>query len=144
MQKGRAQSHRETDSGKVVAVNASAVIWPAVEESLRSQIKALNREDIAGYMSYIHPECAGYAATGDTMRKSFVEYDLKTTLEKLEPGTMTDGEAKVKFTQLTEKVSGPAFRNNRLTGTHILRKDGGLWKIYSTVQDKLDYLDTAP
>ena len=31
-----------------------------------------------------------------------------------------------------------------MTGTHLLRKDGGVWKIYTTVQDKLDYLDTAP
>lgn len=134
----------ETESGKVIAVKASEVIWPAVEESIKSQISALNREDVAGYMSYIHPDSPDSLATRDKLSRSFLEYDLRTTLEKVEPVTLTDGEAKASFVQLTEKLSGPAFRNNRMTGTHILRKDGGVWKIFTTVQDKLDYLDPTP
>ena len=134
----------ETDSGKVVAVKASEVIWPAVEGSVKSQLSALNREDIAGYMSYIHPASPDSLATRDKLAATFLEYDLKTTLEKAEPVTLTDGEAKVRFVQLTEKLSGPAFRKNRVTGIHILRKDGGVWKIFSTIQESLDYLDPAP
>lgn len=134
----------ETAGGNVVAVKAKDVIWPSVEEVLRSQISALNREDVAAYMSYIHPESPDYSSTRDKIEKVFLDYDLKHTLEKAEPVTLTDGEAKVHFVQLTEKLSGPAFRNNRMTGTHILRKDGGVWKIFSTVQDSLDYLDPAP
>ena len=133
----------ETDSGNVVAVKASEVLWPAVEETVKSQVSALNREDVAGYMSYIHPDSPGALATRDNLDATFNEYDLKTTLEKLEPVTLNDGEAKVHFIQLTEKLSGPAFRNNRVSGTHILRKDGGVWKVFSTVQDNLDYLDPA-
>ena len=134
----------ETPAENVTAVKASEVIWPAVEEVLRSQISALNREDAAAYLSYVHPESPNYAATRAEVERLFREYDLKHTLEKAEPASMTDGEAKVRFVQLTEKLSGPAFRNNRMTGTHILRKDGSMWKIFSTVQDKLDYLDPAP
>ena len=133
----------ETDSGNVVAVKASEVVWPSVEETVKSQLSALNREDVAGYMSYIHPDSPGALATRDNLAATFREYDLKTTLEKLEPVTLNDGEAKVHFVMLTEKLSGPAFRNNRVTGTHILRKDGGVWKVFSTVQDRLDYLDPA-
>ena len=131
----------ETPSGDVVAVKAREVLWPSVEESLRSQVDALNREDAAAYMSYIHPDSPDFASTREKVEKLFVEYDLKHTLEKAEPVVLTEGEAKVKFVHLTEKLSGPAFRNNRITGTHILRKDGGVWKVFSTIQDSVDYLD---
>src|SRR6187399_3174587 len=97
----------ETGSGTVVAVKASDVIWPAVEASLRSQVEALNREDVAAYMSYVHPDSAAWSATRDNIAKTFREWDLKTTLEKLEPVSVTDGETKAHFVQLTEKVSGP-------------------------------------
>src|SRR6188768_3494842 len=82
----------ETDTGKVVAVQAREVLWPAVEESLKSQLSALNREDIAGYMSYIHPDSPDILATRDKLTATLAEYDLKTTLEKAEPITLTDGE----------------------------------------------------
>lgn len=129
----------------VVAVEGSApVLLTAVEQSIQSQVEALNREDLPAYMSYLHPDNVGFAEAEVATRKLFADYELKTTLEKLEPVTVTDGEAKIKFTQLTQKVTGPAFRDNRVTGVHTLRKDAGLWKIYATAADGIVYLDGAP
>ena len=61
----------ETESGKIVAVDAGKVIWPGVEETVKSQIGALNREDIAGYMSYIHPDSPDSSATRDKLASTF-------------------------------------------------------------------------
>jgi hypothetical protein len=133
----------QTDKGKVV-VKDPALIWPAVEETVRSQIKALNKEDVDGYMSYVHPGNPGYAATKDQVIDLFEKYDLRNTLEKLEPVSLTEDEAKVSFVQLTEKVSGPAFSNNRTAGTHTLRKDDGKWKIYSTETRGMAAVDPVP
>jgi xanthine dehydrogenase molybdenum-binding subunit len=47
----------------------------------------------------------------------------------------------VRVTQVTRKVSGPAFRDNRATLLHALRKSGGQWKFYNTVVLKIEYLD---
>jgi uncharacterized membrane protein len=47
----------------------------------------------------------------------------------------------VKYVQITKKVSGPAFRDNKVTGIHILKKSDGKWKIYNTEIKDVKYLD---
>ncbi|MDB6070299.1 MAG: hypothetical protein JWL81_1470, partial [Verrucomicrobiales bacterium] len=92
---------------------------------------------------YIHPDNPKYSETESATRKLFDEYELKTTLEKAEDTSVTDGEAKIKFVQLTQKVTGPAFRDNRVTGVHTLRQDKGVWKIFATEASGVVYLDGA-
>jgi hypothetical protein len=53
----------------------------------------------------------------------------------------TASEAAVHFVQITRKVSGPAFRDNRVEGEHLLHKKDGKWLVYDTRADKIDYLD---
>jgi hypothetical protein len=130
----------ETDKGKVV-VNNAALVWPALEETIRSQIKALNAEDVEGYMSYVHRANPGYDSTKDQLLDLFAKFDLRTTLEKLDRESITEDEAKVSFVQLTEKASGPAFKNNRTTGIHTLRKDDGKWKIFATETRSVTVVD---
>jgi hypothetical protein len=134
----------DKDKATIIVKEDASLIWPAVEETVRSQIKALNKEDLDGYMSYIHPGNPAYANTREQVADIFEKYDLRNTLEKIERESITADEAKVSFVQLTEKVSGPAFQNNRTTGLHTLRKDDGKWKIYSTEIRSMTVVDPVP
>lgn len=92
-------------------------------------------------MATIDPESPDYAATKDMTEALFKKYDLHYALEKLEIQSVTGDEAKIHFIQITEKVAGPTFRNNRIDGIHILKKHSGVWKLYDTQLNKLEYLD---
>jgi hypothetical protein len=145
--KGDAVALKHSDStkpDKVVVVKDSDLIWPSAEASIRSQIAAANSEDIEAYMSYVHPDSVDFNDARARARKVFDDNDLHTTLETLEPESVAEGEVKARFVQRTEKLSGAEFRNNRVSGVYVLRKDGGTWKILSTRVDKVDYLDQKP
>lgn len=85
-----------------------------------------------------------------TVKKSFEEFfeqeqnvskifDLrygKTEISNVEVMEKSEKEAKVKFIQKTVKIEGPAFRDNEITGNHVLRPEKGTWKIYNTVMTK--------
>jgi hypothetical protein len=133
----------EAGKGPVI-VKDTALIWPAVEETVRSQIKALNNEDLDAYMSYMHPDNPSYESTRQQLADLLEKYDLHYTLEKIEKVSVTEDEVKASFVQLTEKVSGPAFSNNRITGIHTLRKDNGKWKIFATTTSSLAAVDPVP
>ena len=127
----------------VVRVETTLPAWPPVEMALKAQINAMNGEDLPAFMSYLHPDNVAFKSAESTTRQLFNDYELRTVLEKTEAVSLTEGEAKVKFTQLTQKLSGPEFRDNRVTGLHTLRKDHGVWKIFATEADGVVYLDAA-
>ena len=126
---------------RVVVVKDSALIWPSAEATIRSQTAAANSEDLDAYLSYVHPDNADFVRAREEAARVFAGNDLKITLETVEAESVTEGEVKARFTLRTEKLSGPEFRNNRMSGTYTLRKHGGVWKIFATRLDKVDYLD---
>jgi hypothetical protein len=66
-----------------------------------------------------------------------LRYDLQAvSVESVEPE-----EIRVRFEQVTEKISGPApFRKNRVRGVHSLKPDAQQWKIWSTKIEKVEQL----
>jgi hypothetical protein len=108
---------------------------------VRSQVDALNREDLAGALAVVDPESPGFAQTKDMCAKLFQAYDLRYKLSDVAVISATDTEARVRFTQVTEKIAGPAFRNNRLEGIHTLKKRAGQWKLFGTETSKIEFLD---
>jgi murein L,D-transpeptidase YcbB/YkuD len=137
----------ERETSSVSSVNpdpaSDTAAWYPVQEVLKAHVNAMNREDLPSFMSYLHPEHEGYLSTQAAARQLFGQYELSTTLEMAEPVVISEGQAKVKFVQVTKKINGPEFRDNRVTGIHTLRKDNGLWKIYSTESSEVIYLDQA-
>ncbi len=108
---------------------------------VRGQIDALNRKDLPAVMSALDPESPGFEQTKTMTAKVFQAYDLHYSFKDLAVESITGDEAHVRFSQVTEKVSGPAFRNNRVEGEHILKKRNGAWKISSTQASNVTYLD---
>ena len=110
-------------------------------DAVRAQVKALNKRDAAGAIAMMHPDAPGLDKTRVTTEQVTANFDLIYMIENLTVESATEDEAKVKFTQVTQRVSGPDFKNNRVVGIHTLRKSGGAWKIYYTQVLKIDYLD---
>lgn len=110
-------------------------------EVMRSQNEALNRKDADAYMATIHPDAPGFAATKGMSEQLFKTFDLRYTLEKTEVLSFGEEEATLYVIQLTEKVSGPDFRNNRYDAVHTLKKHNGEWKIFGSKINKVEFLD---
>jgi hypothetical protein len=117
--------------------SSDAVITGAITENL----KAMEREDVDATMATIDQNSPGYQTTKDLIKLIFEQYDLKYELSDLKVTEKKGNEAKVSFTQVTRKVSGPEFRDNKITGLHTLRFTGGKWKIFNSVVTTTDYLN---
>lgn len=110
------------------------------ELAIESNAKFMNEEDFDGVMSTIHPQSSSYKMTENLVKKIFETYDLNYKIEKIKVLEQNDKEAKVEFIQLTTKLKGPEFKNNRTYGIHTLKLDGDSWKIFSTEVTDLKFL----
>lgn len=122
-------------------VPAAATESDAILAVIRANIDAINREDIDASMAVFASDSPVLQATRDATEKIFQAYDLRYTMEELVVDSVSGDEAKVRFSQLTEKVSGPEFRNNRFRGVHTLKKQDGVWKLYGTETTGIEFLD---
>ncbi len=104
-------------------------------------IKAMENEDLDKAMATIDEQSASYEQTKQLAERLFDAYDLKYELDNVRVIEKTGEEVKVECVQTTKKVSGPAFRDNKIVIVHTLRKSDGKWRIYSSQVKKIDYLD---
>ncbi|MBI5660749.1 MAG: hypothetical protein HZC46_01220 [Ignavibacterium album] len=114
--------------------------YPTPEYAIEANAKFMNEENFDGVMSTIHPESPSYKMTETLVKKIFDTYDLNYKIEKISLVEQKDKEAKVEFIQVTTKIKGPDFKNNRTYGVHTLKLDGDSWKIFSTEVTDLKFL----
>ncbi len=110
------------------------------EYTIEANAKFMNEENFDGVMSTIHPESQSYKMTENLVKKIFETYDLSYKIEKIKVIEQNDKEARVEFIQVTTKIKGPDFKNNRTYGIHTLKLDGNSWKIFSTEVTDLKFL----
>jgi hypothetical protein len=115
--------------------------YPTPESVIKANAEFMNEENLEGAMSTVHPKSPSYSMTESMMKQIFERYDLNYKIESIKVLEQTDKEAKVEFVQVTTKIKGPNFKNNKTTGIHTLRKDGNSWKVYSTEMTNVDFLD---
>jgi hypothetical protein len=108
---------------------------------VRENIRAMNTKDLDKMMATIDSQSDSYEKTKDLAGRLFAAYDLRYELDSANVIEKTDENAKVECVQTTRKVSGPAFRDNRIRIVHLLRNVDGEWKIYGSKMLKIDYLD---
>jgi len=106
---------------------------------LNENVQSANVEDIDAYMATIHPNSSMYLQTETTLKQVFALYDLDYKVYDMRVTSLTSNEARVHFSLLTRKRSGPDFRNNIIIGRMILRPDNGVWKIYGQEVEKVQY-----
>lgn len=112
----------------------------AAKEVVKENARALENEDMDAMKATLHPESPKYDQTVAQVRQIFQEYDLTYDVE-VESVEVDGEEARVDVVQTTRKESGPAFRDNKMWATHVLRKYQGEWRIYDTQVDDVEYLD---
>jgi hypothetical protein len=109
--------------------------------AVRANIDAVNSRDLNAVIAAIHPESPGLRDMKNTAEDLFKKFELRSTLKEIAIESVAGDEAKVRFSQMTEKLSGPGFQDNRVDGVHTLRRHNGEWKLYSTEVTNIVYLD---
>ena len=113
----------------------------AIKDVIYKNIEAGNNEDVAEYISTMDKDNRNYGRLEDMMNKIFSTYDLHYQVKDIKITQLKEDEAEVQFVQITKKIKGPTFRDNRIEGVHTLHKTNGEWKIYDTRITKMDYLN---
>lgn len=111
------------------------------ESVIEANAKYMNEEKFDEAMSTIHKDSPAYPATESMLKQLFERYDLNYKVVSMKVTEETDLEAKIEFVQITSKLKGPEFKNNKATGIHTLKKDGDSWKIYSTEMTDVQFLN---
>lgn len=126
---------------------APAEVGPAVDPgravlaTMHENVAAMNAGDVPRYMATIHSSSPSYRETERMMEQLVADYVLQATWDKAEVIEVGRQEARVDFVLTTRKISGPAFRDNRIKGEMLLRQEDGRWKIYNQQVDDITYID---
>lgn len=111
------------------------------ESVIEANAKYMNAENFDESMNTIHKDSPAYPATESMLKQLFDRYDLNYKVISMKVVQETEEDAKIEFVQITTKISGPEFKNNKATGIHSLKKDGDSWKIYSTEMTDVQFLN---
>ena len=110
-------------------------------EVINLNTEYMTKEDISGVETTLDKDNPDFEQSMKMVKLLFDTYDLDYKIESLETVEQNENEAQIKFVQLTTKISGPEFRDNRFTGIHTLKKKSDGWKILSTKQLNIEFLD---
>ena len=113
----------------------------AIKQLLYENIEAAEQEDIETYMTTIDKNSPSREQNRMLMEWIFDSYDLNYVIEEYEIVSIADDTARVKIIQTTTKVAGADFKDNRLTGVHILKKTEGQWKFFEIEINNIEYLN---
>lgn len=121
-------------------VDQYAKINNELQSVLLENFDAYEKEEIFRVLETIHTQSPAYIPTKDVSNQIFPDYDLKYEMVSFKY-LMTDDEfALARVVQKTEKVSGPAFRNNVLDLIVVFKQEDNKWKLWSQVILGLEYL----
>jgi len=107
---------------------------------IEANAKYMNEENLEKVMGTIYKDSPAYQTSEMLIQKLFEVYDLNYKIIDMKVLEDNGSEAKVEFTQITTKISGPDFKDNKSTGIHLLKKEDDSWKIFSTQLNDVQYL----
>lgn len=117
----------------------------AAIECIRANLAATEKGDLDGAMATIHSQSPEFEKTREQTAAIFEQFQLKLELESAKVVRETPDGIEVAFVQVTRKIAGPeGFVDNRVQGTHLLKRDGSTWKIWSTRWTPPRTLDGQP
>jgi len=101
--------------------------------AVRANTEAMNRADLEGATATIHPKSPSFERSRAQTATLFEQFRLSCVLEEAKvEKTGADG-ITIRFVLVTRKISGDEdFPDNRVTGQHLLKRDGEAWKIWSS------------
>lgn len=113
-----------------------------VFQTICEDIIAAENENLQASPASIDPDSPFYQVTGDLLNLTFETYDLEYEIAKAEILELSGSVETVRVVQVTRKVSGSLFRDNRTTALQYFRKAAdGKWKSYNSKVERFEYLD---
>jgi hypothetical protein len=107
----------------------------AALETVRRNVRLLQEKKVDEMMTTIHPQSPAFAPTRTSI----------TELMKLKVEGARKGDLRVRFEQITQRIkAGVAEPRTKMSGVHVLRKDGEAWKIFDTEVIAADLIDPLP
>jgi ketosteroid isomerase-like protein len=91
-------------------------------------------------MACIDPSSPLYSSTRTQMMTTFEQYDFHVEVTDIEVLDVSAAVAHVQAVLTTTKISGPAYKDNRLTVVFELHEVSGGWKIYGENVTNTEYL----
>ncbi len=117
----------------------------AAIDCVRANLAAIENGNLEAAMATIHPLSPAFEDARRQTEAIFLQYRLKMELESAKIGQVSADSIEVNFIQVTRKIEGPdEFVDNRVEGTHVLKRDGTAWKIWSTRWNMPRTLDGQP
>ncbi len=111
-----------------------------IQSVIFENVRAMESENLECFMDTIHEHCPHYNSTKDFATQMFKDYDLKCEINDIKVVEKSDHEAKVLVVQVTRRLAGLPYNDNKTTGIHTLKKINGTWKIYHTEIVNIEYL----
>jgi hypothetical protein len=109
--------------------------------TVRANLEAMKARDLDAIGETVHPSSPHFEAAKAFAQHQAQRYTLLYDLKNVEFESAKGGEIRVRFVQETRKVLGPDdLKDNRVTGVHILRRDGAKWKLWGTEVEKTEEL----
>jgi hypothetical protein len=100
----------------------------------RQYVKLMNKEDAGAVFLLTHQEVRSFGYK-NRLEAQFAKYDVELKLEKLEFLKIENGYAYAPFVGTMIKKDQSDFKDIRITGTFVLKKENDEWKILGMVYD---------
>ena len=122
---------RITEADKVEAINV-----------VKANLAAMQSKNLDAMTATIHSQSPHFEQTKMITQRIFQLYEIRYTLKSCEVESATPDAIRVRFEQVMVKLKGPEeFKSNRVSGVHVLRRDGGQWKLWSSEGQKITLLE---
>jgi tetratricopeptide (TPR) repeat protein len=115
--------------------------YDEITRVIYENVAAHNAEDIERYIATMHTKSPNYADLRQNLQEVYSTYDLRADVSGVQVIKASRNEARVSFVLVTRKIRGPAFRDNRVEGVFVLRKEDDRWKLYNQEIDNVEYLE---
>lgn len=106
---------------------------------VRKNVECVANEDLDGFLATLHAESDTYKETITSLREMYEKVDISVELLTCWVTDVQGDTAEVRFVQNVRRVKGSPMRDYQVSGFHVLKKDKGKWKMFSTAGE-----DTTP
>lgn len=99
---------------------------------------SINAEDFNTYMSNVHPDSVfNNTEYKNGLKTSFEQFNVRNSMSDISIEYINDEEAKVSFILMVD-FNSSSFANTKIKGAYILRKNEGVWKLFSDEIDSVE------
>ena len=115
----------------------------SIRKCIEDNLKATDNEDIDAFWATCNPAVPRQEKEQmiALMKSMFEAYDLSREIESYKLLKSDNKNALVEVVQITKKIRGPKYQDNRTRNLHYLQKIDGKWYIIKTEVMGFEYLD---